>query len=958
MIDANTAALADQPATIDGAGAYWLHERPGVWLLTSGYVDLFAVQMRDEASASAPQHLFRVEAGDAIFALGLAQGPSALALLARGSVGTRLQELPQRADDDPIAVAQFANQLDRWIGSFSQAIIHDLPPKKHQTLEPGHELALRDGEIARSEGQVRWVRLQQGSAQFLGRSDLARITDASVFPLDPQAWLEAFGETRAATDDTTTCLRSGDAWSGLAHFHALALVCLLGDLIRRTASERERLETVAAANERAVGLALTRLASILKPTAADALPSSPEQPLLSACRLVGSALGLTIVAPAAADSRQVEPLEGILRASRIRSRRVALRGEWWRQDNGPLLCFAEADKRPVALLPDTARRYLLHDPATGDRTPVTPELAATLEPFAYSFFRPFPTQAITALELLKFGLYGCRRDLIGVLLTGMAISFLALAPSIVTRVVFDSIIPGVNYFKLAQLTLALIVAAIAVAMFQFVRSVAILRIEARMSTAIQAAVWDRLLNLPVPFFRQYAAGDLAVRVNGIDTIRQILTGTTVSSILAGVFSIFNFALLFYYDTSLALLATALVLLACVLTFLASYSGLRYERRRNAIQARISGLVLQLISGMAKLRVAGAETRAFAVWAEQFTLQRRIAYSVRVIGNLLNVFNVAFPTLTTIAIFAVIAGSSSTTRSTGTVLAFIAAFAALLASALTLSSDMLSILRIVPLFENAQPILRTAPEVDTSKAHPGELTGAVEVSHVSFRYQPDGPLILDDVSISAAPGEFIAIVGPSGSGKSSLLRMLLGFETAEAGSVYYDKQDLAELDIQAVRRQIGVVLQNGKLMPGDIFTNIVGNALLTVEDAWEAARLAGLDEDIRQMPMGIHTVISEAGSTFSGGQRQRLMIARAIVAKPRILLFDEATSALDNRTQAIVSRSLERLQATRIVIAHRLSTISNADRIYVIVAGRVVQQGSYATLAEQEGPFQELIRRQI
>jgi ABC-type bacteriocin/lantibiotic exporter with double-glycine peptidase domain len=330
----------------------------------------------------------------------------------------------------------------------------------------------------------------------------------------------------------------------------------------------------------------------------------------------------------------------------------------------------------------------------------------------------------------------------------------------------------------------------------------------------------------------------------------------------------------------------------------------------------------------------------------------------VINNLLIVFTAAFTTTTTIVIFATLAASTQSSRSTGTVLAFMAAFGGLLTAALTLNSSVLSILRVVPLLENARPVLETVPEVDTQKAHPGELTGAVEVSHVSFRYQPDGPQVLQDVSLKANPGEFIAVVGPSGSGKSTLFRMLLGFEAPESGSVYYDAQELAELDVQAVRRQIGVVLQNGKLMPGDIFTNIVGNSLLTIEDAWEAARMAGFDEDIRQMPMGMHTYISEAGGTFSGGQRQRLMIARAIVGKPRILLFDEATSALDNRTQAIVSRSLERLNATRIVIAHRLSTIVNADRIYVMVGGQVVQQGSYAQLAQQEGPFRELIRRQL
>ena len=208
------------------------------------------------------------------------------------------------------------------------------------------------------------------------------------------------------------------------------------------------------------------------------------------------------------------------------------------------------------------------------------------------------------------------------------------------------------------------------------------------------------------------------------------------------------------------------------------------------------------------------------------------------------------------------------------------------------------------------------------------------------------------------GEFVAIVGPSGCGKSTLFRLLLGFEQPEAGSIFYDAQDLKGLDLNSVRRQIGVVLQNSTLFRGDVFANIIGSKPLTLDDAWEAARLAGLDNDLRQMPMGMHTVITDGGGGLSGGQRQRLMIARAIVSKPRILLFDEATSALDNNTQAIVSRSLEGLKATRIVIAHRLSTVQNADRIYVFDEGNVVQSGTFTELIQQDGLFAALAKRQL
>jgi ATP-binding cassette subfamily C protein len=297
-------------------------------------------------------------------------------------------------------------------------------------------------------------------------------------------------------------------------------------------------------------------------------------------------------------------------------------------------------------------------------------------------------------------------------------------------------------------------------------------------------------------------------------------------------------------------------------------------------------------------------------------------------------------------------------SLGIFLAFNAAFVQVLYAAVTTSAAVSSVLQVVPLYERAGPILRALPEVDEARIAPGELSGDIEISHVSFRYAADGPPVLEDVCVHVRPGEFVAFVGPSGAGKSTLLRLLLGFETPTAGSIYFDREDLAALDRQAVRRQVGVVLQNSKLTPGDLLTNIVGSSLLTLEDAWEAARLSGLDEDIREMPMGMYTVISEGESTLSGGQRQRLLIARAVVARPRILLFDEATSALDNSTQARIIRSLESLKATRIVVAHRLSTIRHADRIYVLDGGKVVQHGRYDELLRQPGLFADLARRQL
>jgi ATP-binding cassette subfamily C protein len=390
---------------------------------------------------------------------------------------------------------------------------------------------------------------------------------------------------------------------------------------------------------------------------------------------------------------------------------------------------------------------------------------------------------------------------------------------------------------------------------------------------------------------------------------------------------------------------------------------RYAKKLMEEEGELFGFDVQLISAVSKLRVSGAERRAFALWMERVARQLDLSNKVQRVVDGMTLFNQAIPMLSTLILFMLAIplvtdqGPAGSALSIGIFLAFNTALGIFLGGALTLSSTIVGFLDTTVLAGRMQPLMEAEMETVSASVDPGKLKGEIELSRIHFRYSPDGPKVLEDVSIHAKPGELIALTGTSGCGKSTLLRLMLGFETPESGEVRFDGQEIDSIDATAVRRQLGVVLQSGHLGAGSIFENITIGSVHTLEEAWEAAQEAGIADDIRAMPMEMHTVVSEGGSNLSGGQRQRLLISRALIRRPKILFLDEAPSALDNRAQQIVNDSLNKRRVTRIVIAHRLSSIRAADCIYVLDRGRVVEQGNYKELVAAKGTFAGLVARQ-
>jgi len=948
--------------SVDGSRPLLLADSGKVWIVQEGRLDVFAARMEKGEPTGHRSHVLTAGPGQPVWGISPERHGTSICLLATGLYGTSVSEVPvseiaELAGDEEGA-GSVARVVDSWARSAIGAIAGPVLPKDYVELEETDELVFDTEAFALCRKDVLWVRRRSGRLTFSGRDDTGFELDAGFFPITERGCILAAPGSAVEVRSTASLLTSEDAFGRIEEWGGRLMDILEAhedNLVRR---ESLRMGERAEQDRGILRSAMRDLAEVMGIGRKDeAAAYEAGNPLLAACRMVGKRSRIDIEAPG---SKEYD-LEGIARASRMRTRRVILKEEWWRSDCGPFLAFLEDGDRPVALLPVSKSRYEIWYPETGERAAVTGPVAETVKPFAHTFYRTLPSRVIVALDLVKFGYQSAWASDFWVLLTvGVLGGILGLITPVATGFIFDKIIPQAERGQLTQLGMFLFVSALASFLFQVARAIATLRAESHMNVSLQAAVWDRVLSLPLPFFRKYNAGDLATRVGGINAMRQVLSSSVINSVFSGVFSVFSLLLLFYYSSFLAWRAALLSLLSVVVTLLLGWFTLRYQKEIVEIGGKLNGLVLQIIGAIAKFRVSGAERRAFRLWSSDFGRRRRLQFKSESVSNTLAVWNSIFPVMASMLIFYLVVKSRKIDLSIGNFLAFNTAFTNFTAALLGISTTILSVLSIVPLYRRTRPILETLPEYDDTKGDPGELRGNIEVSHVMFRYDADGPVILDDVQVGVNQGDFAALVGPSGSGKSTLLRLLLGFERVGSGAVYYDGQDLSTLDLRLVRSQIGVVLQNGSVLAGDIFNNIIGaSANLTVEDAWEAAEMSGLAEDIRQMPMGMYTYIAEGGTTLSGGQKQRLLIARAIVSRPRIIFFDEATSALDNRTQEIVSRSLESLNATRIVIAHRLSTVINADRIIVLERGKIVQQGSYRELMRQEeGTFAKLARRQL
>lgn len=651
-----------------------------------------------------------------------------------------------------------------------------------------------------------------------------------------------------------------------------------------------------------------------------------------------------------------EQLEYLMRPYGIMRRTVKLEEGWYRDAAGAMLGVLAESGRVVALIPTGLSGYSYFDWETGKRRRINRKNQHLFEEEAIAFYKPFPLKKISLPSLAA---YIARTlsvsDYVMIGLATLALSLIGMISPLITKLLFDRVLLSRNVRLLIAIAFFSVSVSVSTLLISAVKNMVTARIETKLNISIEAATMMRIMSLPADFFKQYSSGELSSRASQVGALCKMLASTVLSTGLTSIFSLVYISQIFAYAPMLVVPALLIILATVVFSVVSSLVQMNLSTRQMELSGKESGMTYSLITGIQKIKLAGAEKRAFARWGNLYAQSAKLEYGPPAFIELNSVIALAISLVGTLVMYTMAVKSGI---SVADYYAFTTAYGMVSGAFSALAGIALNVAQIKPMLTMVQPFFDAVPEVSDGKQVLTRLSGGIEMNNVSFRYSENMPLIIDNLSLKIRPGQYVAIVGKTGCGKSTLMRLLLGFEHPQKGAIYYDGKDLERIDLRSLRRRVGVVMQSGKLFQGDIYSNIVISApWLSQDEAWEAAELAGIADDIRMMPMGMNTIISEGSGGISGGQRQRLMIARAVAPKPKILMFDEATSALDNLTQKKVSESLDALKCTRIVIAHRLSTIKQCDRIIVLDHGKIIEDGKYDELIAKNGFFAELVARQ-
>jgi ATP-binding cassette subfamily C protein len=898
-----------------------------ILVVTVGRLTLFGQRMTDGKLQGSSVQLAFAEPGDLIF---MPRDGKTIRFWARPASDTEM--IPIALDDvgDTGCLAEISQGLDRFT---SELVSEDLRFWMRASSDSDNVI-VSGRDVSGSSRSIAFVSATKALVDALGAS-----SQASGRP----GGLEALGAAYSACiEEAATDRINQDDLQFL-----------------------NRVKSSQALNSNTLNQSIRGITSSMRLTDSNLFDKPGSDPFDSACRLVALQMGIQVEVETGTDhASRISQIESFCQTAHLRHREILLDSEWWNQNGGHLVARHEATSDPVALIRTHSgyRAHVFEENGEVKVVKVDRRFAQELDPHAQMFYPSLPPESIGFREIVSLALRGSRGDFLLMFIATLVLAvFNATTPVILSWIV-GWVIPLVQVNAIFYFGSLLLLAAVGSALVHVVSGYAFLRIETRSSFYVLAAFVDRVLRLPADFFRVQSSGDLSQRIMAIEQIRSRITQSIVSVVVSFMSGFAYIILMFYYDFQLGLVGLGLVL---VLLIALSVFGLLLARAEFALavsKGALDGVSLDIFTGIRQIRIQGSFSRVLARLVEHLGSVGQASYVTAIYSLIIIVITAGMPVVAIIVLFAYYGRSlisdGSVALESAHFIAFLSAMTAFFGSATLLGSAIPTIAGVFPLFRRLRPIMDSPLEVESTQKFPGKIDGTIEIRDLVFRYSEDLPPILDGINIKIKKGQFVALVGQTGCGKSTLIKLLLGLEKPESGQILFDGTPLENVDPSGIRSQIGVVMQSLRLMPGNIKSTILGlGSTLPLEAAWEAAKLADIDQEIDNMPMGMLTSLS-ADSTLSGGQKQRLLIARALVGNPSILFMDEATSALDNNAQASITHTINNLGVTRVVIAHRLSTIRDADQIHVLESGRIIQSGTFDELCAQEGHFAELMKRQM
>lgn len=853
-------------------------------------------------------------------------------------------------------------ELNSWITNIYENII-EIPNldvtkyierQKKQSFTCTKETVLAGMFHKELKYQSMWIKIEKGNLFLMGQKTLFLDKDAEIFPISYKAHFSSPSEeVELITRSTSEVVQSDLSLTALKFFHKIIFEYMVISVQKKEKLDKKRILEKQKLEKLTLEKTINDLGTILEKEEKYSIDKHLHV-LQQTFQILGHYLFIHFKFPKYLTKPEDidHCIKDICDNSSIRFRKVKLENNWQKKDSGHLLAFTNENK-PVALI-RKKNRYEIIDPKK-NKIDIN-----NISEYAYMFYLPMPLGIIKKTDFLRFSLKNKKREILSFVLLGFITIFLALYVPFANALLFNRVIPLYDKTLLYQISLGLFIFALGFGIFSFTSSFVILRLKMLINTQIQASIWDKVLRFPISLFHKFTTGDLIQRIFSIANIENILSTSILNSLFFSFFSLLYVIIMFIYSWPLALLGIGIVLFSIFFNLLFILKKIKIDSNILHQKGMFESFILQVLSGIDKIRETAAENIMFTKWGQHYKNIKSNSLKSTTISNFLSTFNTMFTIFATLSIFALalFLKIHSPSFSLGNFIAFSVAFGSFFAATNNVNSIMIKTFgSIASRLKHSKVIFESPIESQENKIDPGKLIGYVEVENVHFKYEEKGPEILKGVSFQADPGEFIAIVGPSGSGKSTIIKLLLNFFFPTSGFIYYDKKIISTLDTSKIRKQLGVVLQDSNLMAGTIEENLAYGLPYDKALMEKALNISGFDEILKDLPMGLHTFISEGGKNLSGGQKQQLLIARAILREPKILIFDEATNALDNRTQEKITKSVEKLKMTRIAIAHRLSTIAEADKIYVLYNGTIADQGTFNELASKKGLFSSWLAKQ-